>query len=213
MKTLLIALLSLPSVVFANPIATALVEKTWERCLISAGDKSSTVSCAVGYKGKQYLNEPLYVFVPVILPANLAIDEAKARMLVMARVELGGKVYETEKIRFDKDPLLPDGTVKATCLFNLGSVPSRSFTIVVSYEQPTIDGKVFYLPQFEEGKNPKDFEKFSVSVIPSHGGLLVLESKHKQEATSFATWITVKPVHNEIIKIGYKPNEQFVVPK
>jgi hypothetical protein len=208
MKILLIALLSVQTVVFANPVATAIVEKTWERCVISAGEKSSTVSCAVGYKGKQFLNETFYVSVPVILPASLATDEDKARIAVMARLEVGGRVYEPETIRFDKDPLLPSGTVKANFFFTPAQVPGRSFAMVVSYEQPTIDGKVFYLPQFEEGKNPKDFAEFSVSVFPAHGGSLVLESKHKQEATTFVTRVTVKPVHNEIIKIGYKRSEQ-----
>lgn len=182
MKALLIALLFLPTIVFANPVATAIVEKTWERCVISAGEKSSAVSCAVGYKGKEFLNEPFDVAVPVILPASLTTNENITRIAVMARLEVGGRIYKPTTIRFDKDPSLPSGTVKANFVFKLARVPGKSFAMVVSYEQPTIDGKVFYLPQFEEGKNPEDFAEFSVSVFPTNGGSLVLESKHTQEA-------------------------------
>lgn len=208
MKILLIAFISLSTVAFGNPVATAIVEKTWERCVISAGEKFSTVSCAVGYKGKEFLNAPFYISVPVVLPASLAVDETLARRVVKARLEIGGKVYDPCQIMFGNDPLMPNGTIRANCLFHLGGVPGRSFAIVVSYEQPTINGKVFYLPQFEEGKNPRDFAEFSVSVFPTDGGLLTLESKHAQDPTSFATRVTVKPVHNEIIKVGYNRSGQ-----
>lgn len=192
----------------ANPVAEPpVLEKAWERCLISAGEKSSTVSCAVGYKSFEYVNEPFHVSVPVILPASLAGDEAKARMAAKARLEVGGMVYDQGTIEFSKDPLLPSGTVKATIRFVLKRVPGKSFGMVVTYEQPTINGKVFYLPQFENGKSPADFAEFSISVFPNNGGLLSLESKHAQEATAFATRITVKPVHNEIIRIGYTRSE------
>ncbi len=212
MKTLLAALTSLSIPVFANPVALpeAIVEKTWERCVISAGEKCSTVSCAVGYKGKDSLNEPFYVSVPVILPASLAGDAITARKVMKARLEAGGKVHDPNHIRFINNPLLPGGTVVAECLFKLQRVAGRSFAIVVTYDQPTINGKVLYLPQFEEGKNPKDFAEFSVSVFPTDGGLLALESKHEQEATSFATRVTVKPVDNEVIQIGYSRSEQAV---
>lgn len=212
MKLLLIALASLSTSALANPIVTAVVEKTWERCVISAGAESSTVSCAVGYRGKAHLNEFLIVTVPVILPWSLEADPAKALASVRARLEIGGTILEATGITFGtvpSDPLLPAGTVKASLRFLVG-VPSKTFAMVVSYEQPTIDGKVFYLPQFEEGKNPKDYSEFSVSIFPTDRGLLTLESKHKEEATSFATRVTVKPVHNEIIKIGY--NREQVAP-
>jgi hypothetical protein len=204
MKTLLIALTSLSSAAIANPVATAVVEKTWERCLISVGEKSSTV------------NAPFLVFVPVIISESMATDLTKVERAVNARLEVEGSVYEPVNIKLETDPLLPGpppdpllpaGTVKVECCFMVGKLPSKSFSVVVSYEQPTIDGKVYYLPQFEEGKNPKDYAEFSVSIFPTIGGLLTLESKHKQEVTSFATRVTVKPVHNEIIKIGYNRSE------
>jgi hypothetical protein len=205
MKLLLISLASMSTSALANPIFTAVVEKTWERCVISAGAESSTVSCAVGYLGKANLNDFLVVRVPVILPWRLQADPAKALESVKARLEIGETVLKAYEIKFGtatSDPLMPAGTVKASLLF-LAGVPSKAFSMVVTYEQPTIDGKVFYLPQFEEGKNPKDYSEFSVSIFPTDQGMLTLESKHKEKATSFATRVTVKPVHNEIIKIGY----------
>ncbi len=50
----------LTSATFANPIATppvkeATVKKTWDRCVISVGPNSATVSCAVGYSASQFL--------------------------------------------------------------------------------------------------------------------------------------------------------------
>lgn len=213
MKTLFLSLVLFANAAFANPIATppvkeASVEKTWEKCVISAGEKFSTVSCAVGYIGKGNLNEHFSVSVPVILPASMAADPSKVAVVVKARLEIGGKVYEPHSITFTYDASLPGDTVKADCNFATKGVPGKSFAMVVSYEQPTINGKVFYLPLFEEGKNPKDFAEFSVSVFPTNGGLLTLESKHQQKATAFATRVTVKPVHNEIIKIGFNRNEQ-----
>lgn len=176
--------------------------------MISAGEESSTVSCAVGYRGVESLNEPFYVSVPVIVPASLGADPTKVAALVNARVEIGGVVCKPSGITFRNDPLLPEGTVRAECAFMIKGLPGKSFAVVVTYEQPTINGKVFYLPQFEDGKNPKDLTEFSVSVFPTSGGLLALESKHAQEATSFATRVTVKPVHNEIITVGYNRSEQ-----
>ena len=208
MKPLLIAFVTLSSSAFANPVASAIVEKTWERCVISAGYDFSTVSCAVGYEGKLFLKEPFYVFVPVILPAILDGDTAKAVEAVKARLEIGGKVYESKSIKFTKDTLLPDGTVKAESVFVIKSVPSKSFAMVVSYRQPTIRGSIYYLPQFEEGKDPKNLSEFSVTVFPADGNDLKLESRHKEKATIFATRITVKPVHNEIIAIAIKKSEQ-----
>ena len=227
MKALAISIALLSAPVFANPIAvtveptpTAVVEKTWERCVISAGKEYSTVSCAVGYRGKQLLDAPFYLLVPVIIPETMATDQSKLSLKIKARIEIGGKIHQPVQVQannpllpgFAPDPLLPPGTVRAECMFDLGKLPSKSFSVVVSYEQPTIDGKVYYLPQFEGGKNPKDYSEFSVSVFPADGGLLALESKHKVEAISFATRVTVKPVHNEIIKIGYNPSEQAVPP-
>ena len=180
--------------------------------MISAGEESSTVSCAVGYRGIKSLNEPFYVSVPVIVPASLGADPAKVAALIKARVEIGGVVCKPSGITFRNDPLLPGGTVRAECAFMINGLPGKSFAVVVTYEQPTINGKVFYLPQFEDGKNPKDFAEFSVSVFPTSGGLLALESKHAQEATSFATRVTVKPVHNEIITVGFNRSEQVMPP-
>ena len=208
MKTLLITLASLTTMACANPVATAIVEKTWERCVISAGEETSTVSCAVGYKGKMFLDSPFYVSVPVVLPASMAADPAKARAVINVRLEIGGKVYEPCTIAYGSDPLLPDGTVKADCVFVTQGVPGKSFAMVVSYDQPTINGTVYYLPQFEEGKNPKDFTEFSVNIIPTNGGTLTLESKHIQEATTFATRVNVKPVHNELITVKYTRGKQ-----
>lgn len=208
MKTLFIALASLTTMACANPVATAIVEKTWERCVICAGEESSTVSCAVGYKGKMLLDAPFYVSVPVILPTTMLSDLAKVGAVINARLEIGGKVYEPCTIAYGSDPLLPDGTVKADCKFVTRGVPGKSFAMVVSYEQPTINGRVYYLPQFEGGKNPKDFAEFSVSFFPTKGGTLTLESKHEQEATAFATRVNVKLVHNELITVKYTHGKQ-----
>jgi hypothetical protein len=209
MKTFLAAFVWLSATVFANPIAdpAAAAEKTWERCLISAGEVSSTVSCAVGYRGVDPLVGPFHIAVPVILPDRLRGKEAESRELMQLRLEVGGKVHSPKYITFKDDRMLPEGAVIAECLFELGKIPGRSFAIVVTYEQPTINGKVLYLPQFEKGKNPEDFTEFSVSVFPAGGGLLGLESKHAQETTAFSTRITIKPVHHELIQVAYRLTE------
>lgn len=209
MKAFLAAFAWLSATVFANPIAdpAAAAEKTWERCLISAGETSSTVSCAVGYRGVEPSGGAFYISVPVILPERFRGKEVESREAMKLRLEVGGKVHEPEHITFKDDRLLPEGAVMAKCLFELGRRPGRSFAIVVTYEQPTINGKVLYLPQFEEGKNPEDFTEFSVSVFPADGGLLALESKHEQETTAFSTRITIKPVHHELIRVGYRPKQ------
>ena len=80
----------------------------------------------------------------------------------------------------------------------MGQVPDKAFSIMASYEQPLVDGRFFYLPLFEGGKSPEMSEDFTVTIFPTKGLTLSLESKHQNKVTAYLTRITVHPIHNEI---------------
>jgi hypothetical protein len=185
----------------ANPLAVALVEKTWERCLIGVGAETATVSCAVGYVAKGPLQDPLSFSVPVIWPKALAQDPDQVIRDVDPRLELEGVVHRPKRVQFVEDASLPEGMRLAQCRFNLGGAPAPQFAIVVTYEQPLIRGLVAYLPQFEEGKNPASGKEFSISLFPQGGGELALVSKHEAKATTMATRITIQPRHKELVLV------------
>lgn len=204
MKTLLSSLALLANVAWANPIATppvkeATIKKTWEKCLISAGTKSATVSCAVGYVAKNFLEYPVYISVPVFLPAGIETDPAKLKNTLKPRLETGGKVLEPIWISAGGH-----STAKgmAECRFEIGHVPDKAFSIVVSYEQPAIDGRIYYLPLFEGGKSPMIGDDFTVTFFPTNGAALSLESQHRNKVTALRTRITIHPLHNETIKVA-----------
>lgn len=185
----------------ANPIAVALVEKTWERCLIGVGTESATVSCAVGYVAKGALQDPLFFSVPVIWPKALAQDPDQVIRDVDPRLEIEGVVHRPKGVQFAEDASLPEGMMLAQCRFILGAVPAPQFALVVTYEQPLIRGLVAYLPQFEEGKNPASGKEFSISLFPQGGGELALVSKHEAKVMAMATRITIQPRHKELVLV------------
>lgn len=193
--------LSESTTVSANPIAVAMVEKTWERCLIGVGTESATVSCAVGYAAKGQSKDPLYVSVPVIWPKALPQDPDRVIREADPRLELDGAVHRPKGVRFVEDASLPEGMMLAQCHFILGAAPSQQFAIVVTYVQPLIRGLMAYLPQFEDGKSPAAGKEFSISLFPQGGGELALVSKHEAKVTAMATRITIQPRHKELVLV------------
>lgn len=135
----------------------------------------------------------------MLLPKSMKDNEALALETVKARLEINGTVLKPVKLGLYEDPSLPVEAIRAVAYFDMSKAPAKTFSIVASYIQPNIDGKFIYIPQFEGGKNPKEYREFSVTVFPADEGILSLESKHKQGATTLATRITIKPVHDEII--------------
>ena len=214
MKTLLSLMALLTSAAFSNPIATppvkeATVRKTWERCVISVGPNSATVSCAVGYSAKKFLDHPVYVTVPIFFAEGTADNPEKLGNLVRPRLETGGKVLEPQWISSGGISGIP-GVLKGECQFLVGQVPDKAFSIVVSYEQPAIKGCIYYLPLFEGGISPTIADDFDVTFFPTKGGSLSLKSEHRNKVTAYQTRITVHPLHNEIIKVVTTNSEQPV---
>jgi len=216
MKTLFSLLALLAKAAFANPIMTppvkeATVSKTWERCAISVGPNSATVSCAVGYLAKNFLVYPVYISVPILFPEGTTNNPEKLRNIVKARLETGGKVLEPIYISVGGSSQIP-GVLMGECKFLVGQVPDKEFSIVVSYEQPAIDRRIYYSPLFEGGKSPEFGDDFTVTFFPTKSGTLSLESKHRNKAMAYLTRITVHPSHNEIIKVATTNSEQVVPP-
>lgn len=214
MKIPISVLILLANAASANPIAIpsvkeATITKTWERCVISVGPKSATVSCAVGYLAKNFLDYPVYVSVPTFLAKDTNTDLANLRNVLRPRLETGGKVLEPIWISASG---ASHQETTAECRFSVGQVPDKAFSVVASYEQPLVDGRFLYLPLFEGGKSPAMSEDFTVTIFPTKGLTLSLESKHRNKVTAYLTRITVHPIHNEIIKVATANSEQAVAP-
>lgn len=212
MKILFPAFILLVNAASANPIITppakeATLRKTWERCVISAGTNSATVSCAVGYTAKDFLEYPVYVSVPVFFPEGSVTDSIELKKRVKARLETGGKVLEPIYVSAGGYSGI-QGVLLGECKFLVGRIPDKEFSIVVSYEQPVIEGSVYYMPLFEGGISPTIHDEFSVTFFPTGGGSLSLESKHRNKVTAYLTRVTVHPLHREIIKVATANREQ-----
>jgi hypothetical protein len=209
MKIASLAFLATSCMALANPIAIGQLEKRWERCVICVGDTSSTVSCAVGYKVTERSSIGFHFSVPIALPRDIDRDEDSIRKLTKARMEVAGDLIDPTKIEiYDDGSGLPDGVVWGRAYFHAPEISDQLFSIVVSYEQPTINGLVIYAPQFEGAKNPKNLKEFSISFIPQEGGILSLQSKHIAKHVALATRITIRPLHNETIIVKYNRSEQ-----
>jgi len=214
MKILLLTLILSVGTASANPIATppvkeATIKKIWERCMISVGPKSATVSCAVGYSAKNFLQYPVYVSVPAFLPKGTDITPASLQKILRPRLETRDKVIESIWISANGTSNDEDS---AECRFELGQAPDKEFSIIASYEQPLIDGRLLYLPLFEGGQSPTLSDDFTITIFPEKGVTLNLESKHRNKVISYRTRITVHPLHNELIKIAAINSEQAEVP-
>lgn len=214
MKILLSALILSVSAASANPIATppvkeATIRKTWERCMISVGRESATVSCAVGYLAKNFLEYPVYVSVPAFVPKGTDFTPASLQKILRPRLETKDKVIEPIWISAS-GPSNEDAS--AECRFGVGQAPDKEFSIIVSYEQPLIEGRLLYLPLFEGGESPALSDDFTVTIFPEKGMTLVLESKHGNKVSNYRTRITVHPLHKELIKIAAINSEKVEAP-
>lgn len=184
----------------ANPLFSVEATKTWERCLISMGEKEATVSCAVGYQAKKHLDEYFHVHVPVVWKGKPEDDPAEFLRVVNPRLEIGGTVLKPQ-VSFDKIDQLPDGLVIGLCSFGVKGVPSKGFSIVATYQQPIYDDQVRYMPLFENGGKPDPNGEFSITFFPGTPATLALESKHEGPVTATATRITVSPRDREWIVV------------
>ena len=59
--------------------------------MISVGPKSATVSCAVGYLAKNFLDYPVYISVPTFLAKSTNTDLANLRNVLRPRLETEGR--------------------------------------------------------------------------------------------------------------------------
>ncbi|RYD21956.1 MAG: hypothetical protein EOP88_09600 [Verrucomicrobiaceae bacterium] len=204
-NTLLLALslASLVQTVTANPLVGGLadVDKTWERCLICVSPESATVSCAVGYVGKAGLERGFQVHLPLIVPETMNGDEQRVLKTFKPRLEFDGRILEGKSVSFHAFPSVP-GVSFARCTFDFPRAPGKSFSIVASYEQPVINGHIYYVPQFESGKSPGSSGEYTISFFPTGSATLSLKSTHKNNATALGTRITVHPVHEELIVVS-----------
>jgi hypothetical protein len=206
-SALLLSILSLASGLsaMANPIADMGVEKTSERCLIHLYKESAVVSCGVVYRVVSYPKEEMFISVPIFFP-NDGTDEKQVVAKAHPRLEFEGTVHEpnsVSKCPFEKST--PEGLVRMECSFSfrpkMTPAVSQSFAIVVSYDQPLIDGKAYYLPLFESDKTPPNRDAFTISFFPDSQRTLELLSKHEDRATEMKTRVTIHPKDKEMIVV------------
>ncbi|MEI6176066.1 MAG: hypothetical protein WCS43_04170 [Verrucomicrobiota bacterium] len=199
----------------ANPVLVeSSINKTWERCLISVSKDMATVSCAVGYGVHKYPPSELEVLVPVVWQQGKSPDAAPNNPDTKdfmkscdPRIEIGRSVFKPDKITFRKDESLSKDLSVAICHFTIRIVIPKSFSIVVSYEQPIYNEHVYYLPLFEDQRSPEQSDAYTVSLFPTRGVRLKLSSKHAYSVIDMSTRVTIHPCHNEMIAVKVKPVE------
>ena len=192
-----------------NPVSTASIEKTWERCLVAIDDETAHVSCAVGYKATDGINGPMYFSVPVFLPKGSFSGAEQAQRIVNPRLEVAGTIHEPTRVNIRSTPSEFEGTTRVDFAFILTPLKSRSFSIVVTYRQPLLGKSFAYLPQFEHGTKPREPSSFTLTAFPKGAGTVRLATKHKNIAASMSTRLTLTPTHDELIVVEHsKQGEQ-----
>jgi len=192
-----------------NPVSTASIEKTWERCLVAIDGETADVSCAVGYKATDGISDPIYFSVPVFLPKDSFSTAEEALSIVSPRLEVAGSVHEPTRVTIRSIPSKFEGTTRVDFAFILAPLKLRSFSIAVTYRQPLLGNRFAYLPGFERGKKPREPSRFTLTAFPKGSGTLQLTTKHEEIAASMSTRITLTPTHDELIVVEHsKPGEQ-----
>lgn len=229
--TILCSLLALSSLVEANPIIVELtsIEKTWERCMISVGERDAHVSCAIGYKVHEKHSNLLTFRVPIYWPSTMRGDAEKIIRTTSMRIESGGRIFypksitrtfedgttDTTKLRggkpeFENPKFKDKKVVSASIHVDILQDRPKDFTMVLSYTQPLIDDTVHYLPLFEEEKIDIKKKDLSITFFPAEGQTLELLTIHPERISAeMKTRITIIPRHQERISVKAKPSRVF----
>ncbi|MGL5017640.1 MAG: hypothetical protein ACRDBP_05875 [Luteolibacter sp.] len=192
-----------------NPVfVESRIEKAWERCLICVSKDAATVSCSVGYgfsEGNIVVPSNLEVLIPIVWSRRPGEDEKRFKESCDPRIEVGDQLVRLDRVTFTKDPSLPGELEVAVCRFTIRVQTPKSFSMVVSYTQPSYGGHTYYIPLFEGGHSPEMSDKFTISLFPAKGMKLKLASKHASKTTAMATRITIHPQHQELIDVITTP--------
>ena len=177
----LMCFLLLAGICQANPMANAWVQKVQERCDVRIGTKFAKVRCDITYQVWDEPTETLFLEVPIYLPDSVDLDEKKLEWRVNCELEMAGKTYRPYRVSKDTSAREVEwaNCVKCTFLFRQPPSPKR-FRVIVSYDQPMIGNRFYYLPQFEYGPFSVKFEDFMFyAALADIRGNLKLASENK----------------------------------
>lgn len=194
--------LTLAITVQANPIASALMDKTWEDCRVVIGAESAQVSCTVGYRVWENLKDGVYIQVPVFVPAATALDKKTLERAIACRVTHGERSFTPTDIGEDTSIRKPPGTKCLAFGFSLPPPIAKEFPLTVRYSQPLIDGVFYYLPQFEHAQTEIEQTKLSILATPAGPGIrLTLTSPNHEVIENTPARIKLVPAHHKLISI------------
>ncbi len=203
----------------ANPIFvsndTYVATKLWERCLAAVNSKGAAISCAIGYglkpdqSTKAGAARRFNIVLPVFMPRGAAQTEKELLNLFAPKLEENGSVITPRYAE-----ILPDSASRAAYrapwgaqvvffTFDVQSGHSKEGTsLVVTYQQPLINGAFHYLPLFENDQNPPENAEFSFTAFPSQSDItLRLKSENRSVRSRAKTRITLNLRQRELISI------------
>lgn len=164
---------------YGNPIVgdehgtTYEAEKISENCIVQLGAKTSRVSCLVEYKlvESKITKDSYYLLIGLPIFLNYALEGKGEELLNILdpRIEIDGKIHEPDygpafPFSRQEEISFPSGVEPGFFIFMIDlGLDKKEANILVSYNQPTIDGSFLYLPLFEGGHSGK---KHRMDIVP-----------------------------------------------
>lgn len=217
MKTLVtILLLVCTSLVVANPIVAFEhgtyydAKKVTENCIIQADSESSSVSCEVTYTLKKAKSKEdsyyLHVALPIYLSSETKLNDDELMILLSPRIDSNGERFLpfTKPARVTRPEerekhQVPEGADLIYYHFTIELGESiKNTEILVSYEQPTINGIFYYLPLFESGRSTKDHR---IDILPRNTRITISPVEVEKDWEVLDSRITIHPNHNQRLEI------------
>lgn len=202
----------------ANPISFENVDpifyevrKQSEACIVMVRDLNAFVSCAIDYqldsKGTSDEASQLQLAVPVFVPQTFGEDPSYPYLWSQFRpsIEVNG-VQMTSNVEPETidEALLPtfrapQGSRLYWFGFQIPLGPNKATCkLLVSYHQPIIEGRFYYLPLFESAWVPRD-ATLSCVLTAEHSKLQLVGNNHR--ATAFGHRIDVPMSDRTLIVI------------
>lgn len=198
---------------YGNPIMVeegTTAQKMFESCLIFVNQETAKVSCKIGYKMNTIITPHIYLNVPVFYTVSQYQDIKETQKLVDVKIECEGISYEpravfstavdAEGYPFPREDS-PDTKIEVGCTFAIKTPSSKLFSILVTYTQPVINGKVYYLPLFEKDSAPINNTDFDITFFTTSEFKLDLVTMHPDRSKVMRRRVSVCPKGRELIAI------------
>jgi len=215
MKRLALTILS-SLLIAANALSNPIVingglglEKTHEQCAIAVGAKSAAISCKVDYSIERRAAGGVHINLPIFWPRTKEFDTEKADKLLAVTLECDGEVYTPTSLgKATAASLEEKPFIELNCSFFIKLPKKNNFTLIVTYNQPLINGVCYYEPLFEKDPPKDKLKNFNIMFFPTNKAFLELTSKHEERASIMKTRISITPKHREMIAVKSVPNKE-----